>query len=173
MRLAATLVSILVLMQVGCEVEDSSLPIKRSEIIGTYVANYHAGLLESISLREDSSYTYYFLSRDSEEFAIESRWTLLYDMGRSDRPRVVLLDFITPYALDGMCFCDDCTPKFMRRDSTRYAYGISAYKNGTDPIVLRRCTNRNQYYVKTMLISVEFSRLNLEILCAISCSVRS
>src|SRR5512140_377261 len=93
-----------------CDIENLSLPVERSEVIGTYVANYHAGLAESIELRQDSTYTYYYLATDSTEFDLEGRWRLDHVMEQPERPVIYLSDFMTPFAHEGGCYCPNCPP---------------------------------------------------------------
>lgn len=131
-----------------CEIEPTSLPVDRDEVIGLYVANYKAGLVETIELRGDSTYTYYFLAKDSTEYTIENTWGFHYDMGSKRHPSISLDEFLAPYPLDGLCYCEDCPDRFVHRDTLPYAYFVSVYKNGKEPIVLRRCPPRNQKYVK-------------------------
>lgn len=131
----------------SCEMEPTSLPVERSEVSGIYLANYKAGLVESLELRPDSTYSYRFLSKDSLEFVIEDQWRFHYGMNRKDHPEVFLDNFMAPFPLYGMCYCDDCPSYLSHRDSSRYSYGISVFKDNKERLFLRRC-GLEQCYVK-------------------------
>ena len=143
LKLVATL-----LLFVGCfgwgDIEPPSEPVTEAELVGTYAANYMAGLTETIELRTDSTYIYYFKSKDGKEHIDTNYWELHREGGDSSRPRIWLYDFSTRYPLEFMCFSKDVKAEL---DTTRRDYHPYVFKRGSR-IALKRCPNRNQYYIK-------------------------
>lgn len=138
---------VLALGHPGCNVVPSSEPVERSELIGLYIANYKAGVSESIDLRADSTYSYNFLGFDSSEFELTGCWSF-YPDPLFHSPTVNLDSFRVPYTLVGLCYRTGGPRQLMRKDSVLYTYGIGVFKNRKGEIVLERCPDENQLYVK-------------------------
>jgi len=139
---------VVLMLIVGClgwgDIEPPSEPVTEAELVGTYVANYRAGLAETIEFRADSTYIYYFKSKDGKEYIDTSRWKLYNELDRPSRPKVLLYDFSTRYPLDGSCYS---THKQAILDTTPRDFPPYVYKK-SGRIVLKACPNRNQYYIK-------------------------
>jgi hypothetical protein len=137
---------VLSLLICGCDISDTSLPIEENEIWGLYVANYHAGLIETIELKPDHTYVYYFKGKDGKEITIRDKLTLTYHDSTKKQPFVYLSHFRCPYPLVALCYSTD--QYLAELDTTQYAYGIGVFKNGSGKIELVRCPNQNQSYIK-------------------------
>jgi hypothetical protein len=85
-----------------CEMEPMSEPVEYSEIIGTYEANYDAGLGNRLGLRPDSTYIRYFMTRDSMEFTDTGRYIFFYRSGDRRKASIRLFDFRLRFTVDPM-----------------------------------------------------------------------
>lgn len=132
----------------GClgwgDIEPPSDPVTHADLVGTFVANYKAGMEEWLLLRADSSYVYYFTSEYGFKYVDTNRWELHNESGDSGSPRVRLYNFRTMYALEGMCFSKDAEAEL---DTTLRIYHPYVFKRD-DMIRLVRCPNWNQFYIK-------------------------
>ena len=139
---------IVLMLFAGClgwgDIEPPSEPVTEEELVGTYVANYRAGLAETIELRADSTYIYYFKAKDDKEYIDTSRWELYNEGHQPTRPRLILRHFIHRYSLDASCYSPHgrAVLDTVVRDYRPYVYK----KSGR--IALKRCPKRNQYYIK-------------------------
>jgi len=137
---------ILVLGVQGCDVDLPGEHVTEKEIWGTYKANYDAGLVETIELRPDSTYYYFFKAFDERVFAITDHYTFWYGRGDTNRPNIGLRNFSCPFPTDAPCYRPNSSSSML--DTSHFTYIISPYKYPNGTIVLNRCPSDKQYYVK-------------------------
>lgn len=137
---------LILLVLVGCDISPTSEPISEDEIWGTYTANFHAGLNETIELRSDHTYLFVFKRRDGSEFRISESLRFGYHDSTRLRPFVRLNNFAIPYPSNGPCYTTD--PRLASLDTSRFIYGLDLFKSPGGKIELVRCPTENQYYVK-------------------------
>jgi hypothetical protein len=140
------LIVVCTLLVVGCDIEETSLPIEENEIWGLYVANYHAGLIETIELKPDHTYVYYFKGRDGKETTFNESLYIGYHDEAKTRPYANLKRFRCPYPMVGLCYSTN--QSLAALNSHLYTYGIDLFKDESGKIELVRCPNENQFYVK-------------------------
>jgi len=80
------IILIIILTFLGC----SEKPINRSTVIGKYVANHKLGT-DTLELREDGIYTYYFKFPDGRELKNSNRWELEY---KKKKTMITFDDFV-------------------------------------------------------------------------------
>jgi hypothetical protein len=83
-----------------CEMEPMSEPVEYSEIIGTYEANYDAGLEDRLELSPDSTYIRYFVTREGREFTDTGRYIFSYDSDDHRRMSIMLFNFRLRFPVD-------------------------------------------------------------------------
>jgi hypothetical protein len=106
-RLAIWLVwSLLLLALVSCEIDPTSDPVYRSDLIGVYMGKVYGGLSDSLWLNRDSTYLRRFESFNHEVFIDKGTWRMV-SYGPEWIPRRVSIEF--PAFIDR--FDPDSIPK--------------------------------------------------------------
>jgi hypothetical protein len=145
-RLTRYSILIFALAMCGCDIDPTSEPVQQNEVVGSYSANFHAGLAEQLELRVDSTYSYFFKDYDGSEHKILGKYVLFCSGENKAHPAVALCNFRRQYPLDMGCY----RPRSSRAglDTSRFDWGIPVFKYPSGRIVLVLCPNEGQYYVK-------------------------
>ena len=129
---------------IGCDVQFGSEPVTEKDIIGEYIANYNAGLLEKIIIKPDGYYYHYYKSNDSIEYIDSSKWELYNELDDASSPRILLCDFINRYPIESHCYYPDTN---IALDITPRDWNPYVFKRG-NKIRIERCYSRYQNYIK-------------------------
>lgn len=128
----------------ACEIEESSLPLEREEVLGKYHASYLDNAEEYITLNADSTYEHTYQPLGDSLRVQTGTWELTLELNRADRPRLRFKEFVNWYPLDLNCY--DTGPR-SRLDTLPRGWipYIKKRKDGVIRIV--RCPNQRQFYV--------------------------
>jgi hypothetical protein len=133
-----------ILNPVACDIDTTSLPVERAEIVGQYRATYLEDAVEMIVLRDDGSYEHRYQPQGDSALVQTGSWELINELGRTDRPRIRFKDFVNWYPLDLNCYS---TAERGEVDTTPRGWMPYLEKSRDGVIRIKRCPNQHQYYV--------------------------
>jgi hypothetical protein len=85
--------SLLLLALVSCEIDPTSDPVYRSDLIGAYMGKVHGGLCDSLWLNQDSTYLRKFESFSHKVFLDKGTWHM-FSNGPGWNPRQISIEFL-------------------------------------------------------------------------------
>ena len=102
-RVLAAAVVFLLLSGGVCEMVPNNYPLEYRDILGTYDADYSAGLMDRIVLRDDSTYVRYFTTFDNVMYADTGRFVIWFGYEDARRPGISLYNFVNRFTVDPNC----------------------------------------------------------------------
>ncbi|MFH2037015.1 MAG: hypothetical protein ABIJ45_11475 [Candidatus Zixiibacteriota bacterium] len=136
----------------GCDIDLSSEPISKDELVGEYIANYNAGKFEKLIIYMNGNYVHIFESKTGSTFVDTNSWELINELGNINRPTITFYGFIDRYPIDAHCF----TIHRGKVNPTSYDWGTYIRRRGEN-IRIERCSAMHQYYIKQNESLVEYS----------------
>jgi hypothetical protein len=71
-----------------------------TELMGTYEANYDAGLIDRIEIRSDSTYIRSFVTNDGRQYVDTGRYKFEFVNGDPRKARIRFLSFVNRFPVD-------------------------------------------------------------------------
>ncbi|MFH2037011.1 MAG: hypothetical protein ABIJ45_11455 [Candidatus Zixiibacteriota bacterium] len=127
----------------SCDVSPDSEPINKDELVGEYVANYRAGILDKIIIKKNDIYIRIFESNIGSTFVDTNSWELINELGNVNRPTITFFGFVERYPIYVNCY----NMSRGKINNAPHNWGTYLKKRGSN-IRIERCPAKHQYYIK-------------------------